>query len=65
MSTQSLHPNISVFRHPDHLPDAKTLESSFFSSLQNITLTAKKASSLPTDALKAIYGMNEDVVLYW
>lgn len=62
---ENLHPNISVFRHPDHLPDAQTLQSSFVSSLQNLSLTAKKAASLPTDALKAIYGMHEDVILYW
>lgn len=62
---EDLHPNISVFRHPDHLPDAKTLQSSFLSSLQNLSLTAKKAASLPVDALKGIYGMNEDVILYW
>ena len=62
---EDLHPNISVFRHPDHLPDAQTLQSSFISSLQNLSLTAKKAASLPADALKAIYGMNEDVILYW
>lgn len=62
---ENLHPNISVFRHPDHLPDAQTLQSSFLSSLQNLSLTAKKAATLPADALKAIYGMNEDVILYW
>ena len=62
---ESLHPNISVFRHPDHLPDAQTLQSSFFSSLQHLSLSAKTASELPADALKAIYGMNEDVILYW
>lgn len=62
---ENLHPNISVFRHPDHLPDAQTLQSSFLSSLQNLTLSAKTASTLPADALKAIYGMNNDVILYW
>ena len=62
---EDLHPNISVFRHPDHLPDAQTLQSSFLSSLQNLTLSAKTASTLPADALKAIYGMNNDVILYW
>lgn len=62
---EALHPNIAVFRHPDHLPDAQTLQSSFFSSLQHLSLSAKNASQLPEDALKAIYGMNEDVVLYW
>lgn len=62
---ENLHPNISVFRHPDHLPDAQTLQSSFISSLQNLSLSAKTASQLPGDALKAIYGMNDDVILYW
>lgn len=62
---EDLHPNISVFRHPDHLPDAQTLQSSFLSSLQNLSLSAKTASTLPADALKAIYGMNNDVILYW
>ncbi|KAI4209258.1 MAG: hypothetical protein LQ351_007798 [Letrouitia transgressa] len=62
---ENLHPNISVFRHPDHLPDAQTLQSSFISSLQNLSLSAKTATTLPADALKAIYGMNEDVILYW
>lgn len=62
---ENLHPNISVFRHPDHLPDAQTLQSSFISSLQNMSLSAKTAASLPLDALKAVYGMNEDVILYW
>ena len=62
---EDLHPNIAVFRHPDHLPDAQTLSSSFLSSLQNLSLTAKTASTLPIDALKGIYGMNNDVILYW
>ena len=62
---ENLHPNISVFRHPDHLPDAQTLQSSFLSSLQNLSLTAKAASTLPEDTLKAVYGMNNDIILYW
>ena len=62
---EDLHPNISVFRHPDHLPDAQTLQSSFLSSLQNLPLNAATVSKLPQDALKAIYGFNEDVILYW
>lgn len=62
---EDLHPNISVFRHPDHLPDAQTLQSSFISSLHNLSLNAATVSKLPQDALKAIYGFNEDVILYW
>ncbi|KAL8815843.1 MAG: hypothetical protein Q9223_005063 [Gallowayella weberi] len=62
---ENLHPNIAVFRHPDHLPDAQTVQSSFISSLQNLSLSAKTASTLPLDALKAVYGMNDDIILYW
>lgn len=62
---EDLHLNISVFRHPDHLPDAQTLESSFLSSIQNLSLNAAQVSRLPGNALQAIYGMNEDVILYW
>lgn len=62
---EALHPNISVFRHPDHLPDAQTLQSSFWSYIKNIDLSAKTASTLPEDTLKAIYGVNDDVVLFW
>ena len=62
---ENLHPNIAVFRHPDHLPDAQTIQSSVLSSLQNLSLTANTVSTLPIDALKGIYGMNNDVILYW
>ncbi len=62
---EDLHINISVFRHPDHLPDAQTLESSFLSSIQNLSLNAAQISKLPGNALQAVYGMNEDVILYW
>ncbi|KAL8973091.1 MAG: hypothetical protein Q9197_002496 [Variospora fuerteventurae] len=62
---ENLHPNIAVFRHPDHLPDAQTVQSSLISSLSNLSLSAKTAASLPMDALKAVYGMNDDVILYW
>lgn len=60
--------NICVFRHPDHLPDKQTLESSFVSSIKSTfsgKRTAAELSQLPGDTLKAIYGMNEDTVLYW
>ncbi|KAK5010879.1 hypothetical protein LTR28_007175, partial [Elasticomyces elasticus] len=62
---EDLHPNICVFRHPDHLPDRQTLASSFFSSLQGKNMSASTVAKLPKDALKAIYGMNDDTVLYW
>ena len=54
-----------MFRHPDHLPDAQTLQSSFVSSLQDLSLNAATASKLGGDALKALYGVKNDIVLYW
>ncbi|KAH0359606.1 phospholipase D/nuclease, partial [Aureobasidium melanogenum] len=62
---EQLHPNIRVFRHPDHLPDAQVLASSFLSSIQGMKATAANLARLPGDAIKSIYGMNEDTVLYW
>ncbi|KAF2182006.1 phospholipase D/nuclease [Zopfia rhizophila CBS 207.26] len=64
-SLEKLHPNIAVFRHPDHLPDRQVLQSSLFTSLQNMSFTTAKLSQLPGDSLKAIYGMNDGTVLYW
>jgi phospholipase D1/2 len=52
-----------VFRHPDHLPDTQVLTSSFLSSIQGMKMTAANLTKLPGDAIKSIYGMNEDTVL--
>ena len=62
---EALSPNIGVFRHPDHLPDAQTAQSSFLSAFQGLKLDAAGASRLGADALKGIYGFNDDVILYW
>ncbi|KAK5092862.1 hypothetical protein LTR70_006032 [Exophiala xenobiotica] len=62
---EALSPNIGVFRHPDHLPDAQTTHSSILSSLQGLKLDAAGASKLGADALKGIYGITGDVILYW
>jgi phospholipase D1/2 len=62
---EDLHPNIAVFRHPDHLPDAQTVESSLLSSLSNLKLNAANVSKLGSDALKSLYGVTDDVILYW
>ena len=59
---ESLHPNIAVFRHPDHLPDA---QSSLTSAFQNLKLNAATASKLGEDALKSLYGITDGVILYW
>ncbi|EEP79989.1 hypothetical protein UREG_04831 [Uncinocarpus reesii 1704] len=62
---EDLHPNISVFRHPDHLPDRQTLHSGMVASFQNMTLNPAGIAKLSSDALKGIYGMNDNVILYW
>lgn len=62
---EKLSPNISVFRHPDHLPDAQTTQSSLISSFEGLTLDAAGVSKLGADALKGIYGLSDDVILYW
>ena len=62
---ERLHPNISVFRHPDHLPDRKVLQSDILSSFQNMSLTAANLSKLPGDAVQGIYGVSEGAILYW
>lgn len=62
---EDLHPNIAVFRHPDHLPDTAVLSASFMQSLQNMSFSPGKLAQLPGDSLKAIYGAHDDTVLYW
>lgn len=62
---ENLHPNISVFRHPDHLPDRQNLENSVLASIQNLTLDAAGISKMSGDALKGLYGMHDDIILYW
>jgi len=62
---EDLHQNIGVFRHPDHLPDAAVLQSSFLTSLQNISLSPAKLAQMPGDGLKAIYGAHNGTVMYW
>lgn len=62
---EDLHPNIAVFRHPDHLPDRQTLTSNLISSFQNLKLGAAALAKMPGDSIKAMYGMSEDVILYW
>lgn len=57
--------NICVFRHPDHLPDKQAMASNIWKSITSTGLSAAKASKLPGDALKGIYGMSDDTVLYW
>ncbi|KAI0426778.1 phospholipase [Xylaria sp. FL1042] len=64
---EALHPNIKVFRHPDHLPTSRSrLEQAFSGlSLDSLKMNAFGLSKIPGDALKELYGSFGDTVLYW
>lgn len=55
---EDLHPNIGVFRHPDHLPDRPTI-------LQDISNKITTGTYSIGDGLKGLYGINDGVVLFW
>ncbi|KAF7558729.1 hypothetical protein G7046_g5430 [Stylonectria norvegica] len=60
---EKLHPNIGVFRHPDHTPTGYDFTAEIGKSFNNLTtFDIFKASG---DAVKAIYGTAGDVVLFW
>ncbi|KAL6698269.1 putative phospholipase D [Trichoderma pleuroticola] len=60
---EKLHPNIGVFRHPDHAPAGYDIASEIGNSFKN--LTNFNLATMSKDTLKAIYGAADDVVLYW
>ncbi|KAI1660886.1 phospholipase D/nuclease [Daldinia decipiens] len=64
---EALHPNIKVFRHPDHLPtDRAKLETAFADlSLENLKLNDFRLSKVSGEALKELYGSFGETVLYW
>ncbi|KAI0478072.1 phospholipase [Xylaria cf. heliscus] len=64
---EALHPNIKVFRHPDHLPTSRArLEQAFSGlSLESLRMNAMGLSKMPRDTLKELYGSFGDTVLYW
>jgi phospholipase D1/2 len=60
-----VHPNIAVFRHPDHAPSGQVIESEIMAGLKNFSFKTMNLSKLPEDGLKALYGFNDDIILYW
>lgn len=58
---EALHPNIAVFRHPDHNPSGRTLAADF----RNLFHGSIELAKLPHEGLEALYGLSDDVVLYW
>ncbi|KAH7328165.1 putative phospholipase D [Stachybotrys elegans] len=60
---EALHPNIRVFRHPDHLPTGYDLTSELGTTFNHLTnFDLARASG---NAIKALYGTTGDIVLFW
>ncbi|PWW79693.1 phospholipase D/nuclease [Tuber magnatum] len=57
-SLEKLHPNITVFRHPDHLPDRPTIQNDIWNKVTTGTYQLG-------DGLKGLYGMKDGVTMYW
>ncbi|WYZ46353.1 hypothetical protein EsH8_IX_000578 [Colletotrichum jinshuiense] len=63
---ESLHPNIGVFRHPDHVPTGYDFQSELRQNFSNMNLNTFTLSKASGDAIKAIYGTATDgVTLFW
>ncbi|TGZ77596.1 phospholipase D/nuclease [Ascodesmis nigricans] len=55
---EDLHQNICVFRHPDHLPDRDNVIRDTFNKMKSGTYRFG-------DGLKGLYGLKDDVTLYF
>jgi phospholipase D1/2 len=62
---EALHPNVRVFRHPDHHPSGWGVKADLETSFQGMSLRTFDLAKFSGDALKALYGTSEDTVLYW
>lgn len=62
---EALHPNIKVFRHPDHVPKGKEILSGLASSFKNLTVGSSDILKASKDSLQALYGGSDDLVLFW
>lgn len=64
---EALHPNIKVFRYPDHHPgnDIVTGLQDLRNSLKNFSLKTFDLARASEDVLKSIYGTADDIVLFW
>ncbi|GKT92921.1 Phospholipase d active site motif protein [Colletotrichum tofieldiae] len=63
---ESLHPNIGVFRHPDHVPTGYDFQAELRQNFSNMNINTFSLSKASGDAIKAIYGTASDgVTLFW
>jgi phospholipase D1/2 len=58
---EALSENISVFRHPNHNPSGREILSDF----KGLFLHPHVLSELPQQSLEALYGLSDDVILFW
>lgn len=56
-----MHPNVQVFRHPDHVPNKEDLTQSF----AGISLNPMSLAKASTEALASLYGSVGESVLFW
>lgn len=56
-----MHPNIRVFRHPDHIPNKEDLTHSF----AGMSLNPMSLAKASTEALVSLYGSLGDNALFW
>ena len=62
---ESLHPTITFFRHPEQLPTGLDRAQDLGARFRYLTLNATGIARASTDALKAIYGTSDGMVLFW
>ncbi|KAK3939806.1 hypothetical protein QBC46DRAFT_140642 [Diplogelasinospora grovesii] len=62
---EALHPNIKVFRHPDHNPSGNDVLSDIESGFKNLSMKTFDLAKVSEDALQALYGISDEVVLFW
>lgn len=60
-----LHPNIAVFRHPDHVPTGEDFRSEIAESVQNFSEKSLQLAHVPEETFKVLYGVSKEIVLYW
>lgn len=54
-----------MFRHPDHLVSGQDIESQLVSDIHSFSLKTFDLAKLPEEGLKSLYGLTEDMILYW
>jgi phospholipase D1/2 len=59
------HDNIRVFRHPDHTPTGYDIQAELGASFSKLSLNTFDLSKVSGNAIKSLYGTQDDMVLFW